>query len=117
MATVTHAELYYDGSCAIDEALIEAAKLREFEAVDIYDVDNGERFSTYIIKAERDSGIISINGAAARRVQVSDKIIIAAYAYLQADELEEFQPSLVYLDQYNNIRKTDPDQLNSMQAL
>lgn len=72
MATVTQSELWYDGSCAIDTELLELAGLREFEKIEIYNVDNGERFSTYIILADAGSGTVSMNGAAARRVQVGD---------------------------------------------
>ena len=79
MASVTQAELWYDGSCAIDRDLVALAGLREFEQIDIYNVDNGERFTTYVILAEAGSKTISMNGAAARRVQVGDRVIIAAY--------------------------------------
>ena len=79
MGSVTQAELWYDGSCAIDSDLLKLAGMREFEQIDIYNVDNGERFTTYIIQAEAGSGTISMNGAAARRVQVGDRIIIATY--------------------------------------
>ena len=82
MATVTQSELWYDGSCAIDTELLELAGLREFEKIEIYNVDNGERFSTYIILADAGSGTVSMNGAAARRVQVGDRIIVAAYGQL-----------------------------------
>jgi len=82
LAAVTQAELNYDGSCAIDEDLIEAAGMREFEAIDIYNVNNGERFTTYIIKGERGSKMISMNGAAARKVQVGDRVIIASYGQM-----------------------------------
>ena len=106
LASVTHAELNYDGSCAIDEDLLEAAGLREFEAIDIYDVNNGERFTTYIIKGERGSGMISVNGAAARKVQVGDRIIIAAYGQYSEQEAEKHQPKLVYLDVHNRIERS-----------
>lgn len=107
LASVTNAELNYDGSCAIDEDLLDAAGLREFEAIDIYDVNNGERFTTYIIKGERGSGMISVNGAAARKVQVGDRIIIAAYGQYTEQEAEKHQPKLVYLDAHNNIERTN----------
>ena len=74
MACVTQAELWYDGSCAIDASLVKLAGLREFEQIDIYNVDNGERFTTYVILAQSGSGVISMNGAAARKVQVGDRI-------------------------------------------
>lgn len=106
MAAVTQAELWYDGSCAIDEDLVELAGLREFEKIDIYNVTNGERFHTYVILAERGSGIISMNGAAARRVQVGDRIIIAAYAQMSESEADSFKPKLVYLDEKNCVERS-----------
>lgn len=107
MAAVTQAELWYDGSCAIDEDLLDAAGLREYEAIDVYNVNNGERFSTYIIKGERGSGMISMNGAAARKVQVGDRVIIATYAQYDEKDLESYKPTLVYLDEQNNIERTN----------
>ena len=106
LAAVTQAELNYDGSCAIDQDLLDATGLREFEAIDIYNVTNGERFSTYIIKGEAGSKIISMNGAAARKVQVGDRVIIAAYGQFSDTELDTHKPKLVYLDQHNNIERT-----------
>ncbi|MEQ9022330.1 MAG: aspartate 1-decarboxylase [Pseudomonadales bacterium] len=107
LATVTQAELHYDGSCAIDEDLIEAAGMREFESIDIYNVNNGERFTTYIIKGQRGSKMISMNGAAARKVQVGDRVIIAAYGQYSEEELQNFKPKLVYLDEQNSIVRTN----------
>ncbi|QIL91005.1 aspartate 1-decarboxylase [Microbulbifer harenosus] len=106
MAAVTQAELWYDGSCAIDEDLVELAGLREFEKIDIYNVSNGERFHTYVILAERGSGIISMNGAAARRVQVGDRVIIAAYAQMSEAEADSFKPKLVYLNEKNRVERS-----------
>jgi len=106
MATVTQAELWYDGSCAIDGSLLDLAGLREFEQIDIYNVDNGERFTTYIIRAEEGSGIISMNGAAARRVQVGDRVIIATYAHYSEEDLAKHQPKLVYLGPGNKVERT-----------
>ncbi|MBU2885480.1 aspartate 1-decarboxylase [Gilvimarinus agarilyticus] len=106
MAAVTQAELWYDGSCAIDADLVELAGLREFEQIDIYNVNNGERFTTYVILAERGSGTISMNGAAARKVQVGDRVIIGAYAQYSTQELEAYQPRLVYLDEHNKVERT-----------
>ncbi|WP_226647099.1 aspartate 1-decarboxylase [Microbulbifer variabilis] len=106
MAAVTQAELWYDGSCAIDEDLVELAGLREFEKIDIYNVSNGERFHTYVILAERGSGIISMNGAAARRVQVGDRIIIASYAQMNEAEADSHKPKLVYLDENNKVERS-----------
>jgi aspartate 1-decarboxylase len=101
---VTHSELDYEGSCAIDEALLDAANIREFEQIDIYNVTNGERFSTYAMRAERNSGIISVNGAAAHKAQPKDIIIIASYAVYNEIELEKFSPQLVYVDSENHIQ-------------
>ncbi len=106
MAVVTQAELWYDGSCAIDSELIELAGLREFEQIDIYNVDNGERFTTYIIRAEAGSRTISMNGAAARKVQVGDRVIIAAYGQYNEAELAHHKPKLVYLKQGNAVDRT-----------
>ena len=102
---VTHSELHYEGSCAIDEALLEAANISEYERIDIYNVTNGERFSTYAIRAERHSGIISTNGAAAHKAKPNDIVIIATYAQYSALELETYQPVLIYVDDYNRIKE------------
>ncbi len=101
---VTHSELNYEGSCAIDEALLDAGNMREYEQISIYNVSNGERFSTYAIRAERYSGIISINGAAAHKAAPGDIIIIASYAVYHEIELEKFKPQLVYVDDNNRIQ-------------
>ena len=101
---VTHSELHYEGSCAIDEALLEAGNIREYEQISIYNVTNGERFSTYAIHADRHSGIISINGAAAHKASPGDLIIIASYAVYHEIELEKFAPQLVYVDENNRIQ-------------
>ena len=106
MATVTQAELWYDGSCAIDENLVKLSGLRAFEKIEIYNVDNGERFSTYVILADEGSGTISMNGAAARKVQVGDRIIIAAYGQMSESEADSFLPRLVYLGEKNTIERT-----------
>ena len=106
MGSVTQAELWYDGSCAIDSDLLKLAGMREFEQIDIYNVDNGERFTTYIIQAEAGSGTISMNGAAARRVQVGDRIIIATYGQFNEAEMAEHKPKLVYLNKDNSIERT-----------
>lgn len=106
MACVTQAELWYDGSCAIDADLVKLAGLREFEQIDIYNISNGERFTTYVILAESGSGTISLNGAAARKAQVGDRIIIAAYGQFDANEAENFKPRLVYLNEDNSVERT-----------
>ncbi len=106
MGSVSQAELWYDGSCAIDSDLLKLAGMREFEQIDIYNVDNGERFTTYIIQAEAGSGTISMNGAAARRVQVGDRIIIATYGQFNEAEMAEHKPKLVYLNKDNSVERT-----------
>jgi aspartate 1-decarboxylase len=106
MAAVTQAELWYDGSCAIDANLVKLAGFREFEQIDVLNVNNGERFTTYVILAEAGSGTISLNGAAARKVQVGDRIIIASYGQFNEEEAAKFTPRLVYLDQHNKVERT-----------
>jgi len=106
MASVTQAELWYDGSCAIDANLVKLADMREFEQIDIYNVSNGERFTTYVILAEAGSGTISLNGAAARKAQVGDRIIIATYGQFNEEEASRHQPKLVYLNQDNSVERT-----------
>lgn len=106
MGSISQAELWYDGSCAIDSNLLDLAGLSEFEKIDIYNVNNGERLTTYIIKAEAGSGIISMNGAAARKCQVGDRIIIAAYAQYEIDEVVEHKPKLIYLHADNSVDRT-----------
>jgi aspartate 1-decarboxylase len=100
---VTHSELGYEGSCAIDDNLLDAADIREFQQIEIYNVNNGERFSTYAIRAQRGSGVISVNGAAARKAQPGDILIIATYAVYNEIELEKHSPDLVYVDAQNRI--------------
>jgi len=105
-ATVTHSELHYEGSCAIDEALLEAANIHEYEQIQIYNVTNGERFTTYAIRAARGSGIISVNGAAAHKANPGDLVIIATYAVYNELELARYAPELVYVDADNRIIDT-----------
>jgi aspartate 1-decarboxylase len=102
--TITHCELEYEGSCAIDEELLKAADIREYQQIDIYNVNNGERFTTYAIRAQAGSGTISLNGAAARKGAVGDVVIIAAYARYDESELSSYQPKLVYVDSANRIK-------------
>ena len=102
-ATVTDANLEYVGSITIDEELMEAAKLLEGQKVDILDVNNGERFQTYVIKGKRGNRDICLNGAAARKVQIGDKVIIVSYASMTLEEKAKFTPSLVMVDDKNNI--------------
>jgi aspartate 1-decarboxylase len=101
--SVTQTELHYEGSCAIDEALLEAAGLHEYEQVDIYNIDNGERFSTYAVRAPRGSGTVCVMGAAARLVTIGDHLIVAAYASFDEAELAGFKPRVVVVDAKNRI--------------
>ncbi len=102
-ATVTDADLNYVGSITIDEKLIEAAKLQEWQKVDILNINNGERFQTYVIKGKAGSGEICINGAAARKAQKGDKIIIVSYGYFKPKKMDGFEPTIVIVDDENNI--------------
>lgn len=104
--TVTHSELEYEGSCAIDAHLLETAGIREYEQIEIYNVTNGERFTTYAILAESNSGVISINGAAAHKADPGNIVIICAYVGLNQQELASFKPKLVYVDDGNQITHT-----------
>ena len=104
--TVTHSELEYEVSCAIDIALLKEANINEYEQIAIYNITNGERFTTYAISAEKNSGIISINGAAAHKANPGDMLIIATYSDYNEIELEKYAPSLVYVDSNNKITIT-----------
>ncbi|OHC80327.1 MAG: aspartate 1-decarboxylase [Rhodoferax sp. RIFCSPLOWO2_12_FULL_60_11] len=103
-ATVTDCELHYEGSCAIDEDLLDAANLLENEQVHIWNINNGERFVTYAIRGERGTGIISVNGSAARRAAVGYLIIIAAFAQVPEAQLGGFKPQLVFVDANNRLQ-------------
>ena len=105
-ATVVQAELDYVGSITIDEALMEAAGMMEYERVQIVDVNNGSRFTTYVIAGERGSGLICLNGAAARQVSVGDKVIIMCYAQMTPEEAASHTPKVVFVDDDNRISKT-----------
>jgi aspartate 1-decarboxylase len=100
---VTQSELHYEGSCAIDDDLLDAAGIMEYQAIDIYNVTNGERFSTYAIRAQRGSRTISVNGAAAHKANPGDILIIAAFATYSELELHKYHPRLVYVDEFNRI--------------
>ncbi len=101
-AVVTDAKLNYEGSIEIDSELLELSGMLPFEKVDVYNITNGERFSTYIIKGKRGSRKICLNGAAARKVSVGDRIIIAAYILLSPEEAEKYKPTILILDEENN---------------
>jgi len=104
-ATVTDADLHYEGSISIDEKLLEEAGIVPYEQVAIYDVDNGERFTTYAIKGKRNSGTICLNGAAARKVAKGDLIIIACYVMAEQDEIKNWKPKCVFVDGKNKVKK------------
>ena len=103
-ATITESNLDYIGSIAIDKNLMEASNLIENERVNIYNITNGERFDTYVILGERGSGIISLNGAAARKVAINDKIIIVSYASMDFEEAKKFKPVIIFPDDNNKLR-------------
>ncbi len=100
---VTQCDLNYEGSCGIDEDLLDAADIREFEKIELYDINNGERFSTYAIRGKRGSGEISLNGAAARKAHVGDLLIICTYAPMTEAEIEGYRPKIVFVDERNGI--------------
>jgi aspartate 1-decarboxylase len=104
-ARVTHCELHYEGSCAIDEDLLDASDIRENEQVHIWNVANGERLVTYAIRAERGSGIVSLNGSAARRASVGDLVIIAAFGMVSDTQHEAHRPRLVFVDERNRMQE------------
>jgi len=103
---VTQADLHYEGSCAIDQDFLEAAGILEYEAIDIYNVTNGKRFSTYAIAGERGSKIISVNGAAAHCADVGDILIIASYVNVADDVARSWQPKVAYFDGDNEMKRT-----------
>lgn len=105
-AAVTHAELDYEGSCAIDADLMRMAGIRPYEQIQIYNITNGERFTTYAILAEAGSRVISVNGAAAHKANPGDRVIICSYAQMTAEEADLFKPSLVYLNEHNDVTST-----------
>ncbi len=103
-AKVTMADLNYIGSIAIDENLMDASNLIENEKVSVYNITNGERFATYVIKGERGSGIISLNGAAARKVAINDYVIIVSYASMDFEEAKSFKPHIIFPNDNNQIK-------------
>lgn len=102
-ATVTQCDLNYEGSCGIDQDLLDAADIRVNEAIDIYNVQNGERFSTYAISGKRGSGEISLNGAAARCAHLGDLLIICTYGPMTDAEIDNYEPKVVFVDEQNRI--------------
>lgn len=102
-ATVTEADINYIGSITIDECLMEAVNIIENEKVHVLNINNGERIETYVLKGEKNSGVICLNGAAARKFMKGDLIIIASYAHMDFNEARSFKPSIVFPDQYNRL--------------
>jgi aspartate 1-decarboxylase len=103
-ATITESNLHYIGSIAIDEDLMEAANLIENEKVHVYNINNGERLETYVIKGDRGSGFITLNGAAARKAAVGDKIIIVSYASMEFESAKKFKPVILFPDDNNQLK-------------
>lgn len=101
--TVTEADLHYEGSITIDENLMDAARIMEYEKVQVVNINNGERLETYVIKGERGSGVICLNGPAARKAQKGDMIIIIAYALMTPEEAKEFKPTLIFPNANNQL--------------
>jgi aspartate 1-decarboxylase len=119
-ATVTDCELHYEGSCAIDEDLLDAANLADNEQIHIWNINNGERFVTYAIRGQRGSGIISVNGSAARRAAVGDLLIIAAFGLVPEERVPSHRPRLVFVDGANRIQEERahiPVQAASVEAM
>ncbi len=104
-ACVTHADLDYEGSCAIDGELLDLAGIHEYEQIQIYNISNGARFTTYAIRAENGSRVISVNGAAAHKAKPGDRVIICSYGSIDEKDISRYKPTLVYLDQQNHIKQ------------
>ena len=102
-ATVTHSNIDYEGSCEIDVALMKAANIDPYERIDIYDITNGERLSTYAIPGKPDTGIIGINGACCHKIKIDDEIIICTYTMLNENERVNHKPTIIYVNQSNHI--------------
>jgi aspartate 1-decarboxylase len=104
-ATITEADLNYEGSLTIDKNLLDAVDLRPYERVMVYNINNGERFDTYAIEGTPGSGVIGLNGAAARKGLIGDQIIIVSYAFFAENELGDYKPKIVLLDELNQIKE------------
>ena len=102
-ATVTDSNIDYEGSCEIDVALLKAANISPYEQIDIYDISNGERLSTYAIPGKPDTGIVAVNGAACHKININDQIIICTYCMLKDNEYVNQKPTIIYVDELNNI--------------
>lgn len=108
-ATVTQADLHYVGSCTIDADLMDAADILEGEQIDIVDIDNGNRLTTYAITGDRGTGVIGINGAAARLISPGDLVIIIGYAQFNEDELQNYHPRVIFVDEHNKQLESGED--------
>ncbi|MCB0723998.1 MAG: aspartate 1-decarboxylase [Ignavibacteriae bacterium] len=108
-ATITQAELHYEGSLTLDSALMEEANLLPYEKIQVVNINNGNRFETYVIEGERNSGVICLNGAAARLGMVGDRVILIAYGVFSDEELENYKPKVVFVDEHNRIVKKEPE--------
>ncbi len=104
-AKVTEIDLEYEGSLTLDESLMEAADMIPYEQVHVYNISNGERFVTYLIKGKKDSGVVGVNGAAAHKAKVGDKLIIASYVVLKEEKIDYFMPRILILDEENRIKE------------
>jgi len=104
-AIVTNTNINYEGSLTLDETIMEAANLIPFEQVQIYNISNGERFTTYLIKGKKDSGEVCLNGAAARKASIGDKLIIASYTLIDENEIDSFHPKIVIVEDNNKIKE------------
>lgn len=114
--TVTQADLHYEGSCGIDVKLLEAADILVNEKIEIYNINNGERFSTYAIPGVRGSGEISLNGAAARRAHLGDLLIICTYGAMNDEEIATYEPKIVFVDDQNQMTGLKPSLRNASQS-
>ncbi len=106
-AMVTETNINYEGSLTLDENLMKESDMFPFEQVHVYNISNGERFVTYLIKGEKDSGVVGINGAAAHKAGKGDKLIIASYAMVDEEEIEFFMPKIVIIDENNKIKSVE----------
>ena len=108
-ATITQTDLYYVGSITIDKDMMDAVDIKAYEKVEVFDIQNGNRFETYVIEGEKGSGIIGINGAAARLVHVGDEVIIVSYAYLNEKQIHEHKPKIISVEHNNKCFKKEGD--------
>jgi|TARA_B100001750_G_C15508566_1_gene602071 aspartate 1-decarboxylase len=106
-ATVTDSRIDYEGSCEIDISLLNACGIKPYEKIDLYNISNGERLSTYAIAGKAESGVICVNGAACHKIKIKHKVIICAYTQLQADEIINHRPTIIYVDVNNKIIEKD----------